>query len=156
MSHAIVRTSNIDNISRQVLDTVPLRALSFLRTASTRPAIRSALETVGYTDEDHAEGWTLFFRVSGYAAIMPPLVVTTTRADQVVGEIEAWQRTTFGRARAALKRLHPEQEAFVFNGLASARGNDAIAAITTFLDRIDALLFSAPVLWFYTAWRVMQ
>ena len=24
------------------------------------------------------------------------------------------------------------------------------------LDRIDALLFSAPVLWFYTAWRVMQ
>jgi phosphatidate cytidylyltransferase len=24
------------------------------------------------------------------------------------------------------------------------------------LDRIDALLFAAPVLWFYTAWRVMQ
>jgi len=23
-------------------------------------------------------------------------------------------------------------------------------------DRIDALLFAAPVLWFYTAWRVMQ
>jgi phosphatidate cytidylyltransferase len=24
------------------------------------------------------------------------------------------------------------------------------------LDRIDALLFAAPVLWFYTAWRVLQ
>jgi len=24
------------------------------------------------------------------------------------------------------------------------------------LDRIDALLFAAPVLWFYAAWRVMQ
>jgi phosphatidate cytidylyltransferase len=24
------------------------------------------------------------------------------------------------------------------------------------LDRVDALLFAAPVLWFYTAWRVMQ
>ena len=24
------------------------------------------------------------------------------------------------------------------------------------LDRIDAMLFAAPVLWFYTAWRVMQ
>jgi phosphatidate cytidylyltransferase len=24
------------------------------------------------------------------------------------------------------------------------------------LDRIDALLFAAPVLWFYTAWRVMH
>jgi phosphatidate cytidylyltransferase len=24
------------------------------------------------------------------------------------------------------------------------------------LDRIDALLFAAPILWFYTAWRVMQ
>jgi phosphatidate cytidylyltransferase len=23
-------------------------------------------------------------------------------------------------------------------------------------DRIDALLFAAPVLWFYTAWRVLQ
>ena len=24
------------------------------------------------------------------------------------------------------------------------------------LDRVDALLFAAPVLWFYAAWRVMQ
>jgi len=24
------------------------------------------------------------------------------------------------------------------------------------LDRIDALLFAAPVLWIYAAWRVMQ
>ncbi len=24
------------------------------------------------------------------------------------------------------------------------------------LDRIDAMLFSAPVLWYYVAWRVMQ
>jgi len=24
------------------------------------------------------------------------------------------------------------------------------------LDRIDALLFAAPILWFYTAWRVLQ
>jgi len=24
------------------------------------------------------------------------------------------------------------------------------------LDRIDALLFAAPVLWYYAAWRMMQ
>jgi len=24
------------------------------------------------------------------------------------------------------------------------------------LDRIDALLFAAPVLWYYAAWHVMQ
>jgi predicted CDP-diglyceride synthetase/phosphatidate cytidylyltransferase len=24
------------------------------------------------------------------------------------------------------------------------------------LDRIDALLFAAPVLWYYAAWRVLQ
>ena len=24
------------------------------------------------------------------------------------------------------------------------------------LDRIDALLFAAPVLWYYASWRVMQ
>jgi phosphatidate cytidylyltransferase len=24
------------------------------------------------------------------------------------------------------------------------------------LDRIDALLFAAPLLWYYAAWRVMQ
>ena len=24
------------------------------------------------------------------------------------------------------------------------------------LDRVDALLFAAPVLWYYAAWRVMQ
>jgi phosphatidate cytidylyltransferase len=24
------------------------------------------------------------------------------------------------------------------------------------LDRVDAMLFAAPVLWFYAAWRVMQ
>jgi predicted CDP-diglyceride synthetase/phosphatidate cytidylyltransferase len=24
------------------------------------------------------------------------------------------------------------------------------------LDRVDALLFAAPLLWYYAAWRVMQ
>jgi len=35
--------------------------------------------------------------------------------------------------------LHPEQAAFVFNNLAPAQGGAAVASVSKFLDRLDAL-----------------
>jgi hypothetical protein len=124
-------------VSRQALEDAADRALVFLRAVSTQPLIRTALEGAGYTAKDHAEGWGMFFGLSGYTptAAAP----AANEAEDAVAELEAWERPWFQRARAALRHKHPEQEAFVFNGLVAARGAEAIAAMAVFLDRLDAL-----------------
>ncbi len=45
----------------------------------------------------------------------------------------------FVRAHAALRRFHPEQDAFVFTNLQTGTGIAAVPAVATFLDRLDAL-----------------
>jgi len=73
--------------------------------------------------------------------------VQRTRPDAAaraaITEIDAWDEPGFRRVGAALGRLHPEQHAFVFDGLTAARGQGSLVSVTTLLDRLDAL-DSAP------------
>ncbi len=125
-------------VSRYTLEEAPSRALTFLRALSTLPVIRSAMEGAGYTEADHEEGWKLFFAMTGYGPEDRTPVVAN-KAAAVIAELQAWQSPWFQRARAALRRKHPEQEALVFQDLAAARGAEAIPAMALFLDRLDAL-----------------
>ena len=54
-------------------------------------------------------------------------------------KIETWEGAMFVRAHAALRRFHPEQDAFVFTNLEPGSGIASVAAVSTFLDRLDAL-----------------
>ncbi len=142
MSNKNVSTSPLVTVGRQALEDAPSRALLFLRAVSTHAGIRSALHEVGYTKRDHEEGWSLFFAITKHlpeAAARPGV----NHAEEAVVEIQAWQGPGFLRARAALRRKHPDQERFVFDGLAAGRGAEAIGAMAVFLERVEALQ-SAP------------
>jgi hypothetical protein len=115
-------------------------AFAFLRAASTVPAIRGLLATVGYSAEDHGMGWALFFEVAGVS----PNVPLANHAANALTELETWQGPGFIRARAALAHMFPPQEKYVFAEIAmGAAGGNAIAFVATFLDRLDALESSA-------------
>jgi hypothetical protein len=124
-------------LSRQTLDLVPGRGLAFLEGVGTSRSIFTALVKVGFTNADLDEGWALLRRacttVSGPSTAPP-----SPHADALV-EVEAWWRAASVRARAALRRMHPEQEAFLFAGLDATRGAEAALATSIFLDRCIAL-----------------
>ena len=130
------------NLSRQTLEETPARVLAFLRGVGTSAVIRTALAGRGYSSEEHAQGWELLHRVSGYR---DPKAAPTdeTEAQKAIAALDAWDEPTFRVSRAALERLHPEQAAFVFEGLSAQVGAGAVLSVCAFLDRLDALE-SAP------------
>src|SRR5438105_9971904 len=82
---------------RSVLEETPHRALAFLEALSTQPAIRATLAGAGYIQADHAEGWNLFFVVTGYGADLQG-VTAATAATQAIDQIDTWEASGFARA----------------------------------------------------------
>jgi hypothetical protein len=124
--------------SRTVLEETPARVLTFLRALGTSIPVRAKLASAGYTPADHTEGWNLLHKVSGY---MPDEGSSEEdpRVQNAIAELDAWDERGFRRAHAALARLHPDQDRFVFNGLTPAQGPEAVLRVALFLDRLDAL-----------------
>ena len=127
-----------DTPSDTILDETPARALKFLGAASTNRAIRAVLAKRGYTQADHDRGWQLTLEAAGYRR-PAPVVLDSPAAVSAIAAIDAWDEPNFRVARAALAGDFPEQHAFVFQDLAPQTGVAAVASVTTFLDRLDAL-----------------
>jgi hypothetical protein len=117
---------------------LPARALAFLRGIGTFLPIRMMLAKHGYTEAEHQLGWRLLQNVSGFFATFPKGREEAEVRD-AIATLDATDEPLFRRARAALQRFHPEQCAFVFDGLAATAGAGAVLTIATFLDRVDAL-----------------
>ena len=122
----------------RILEETPARVIPFLRAVATRAEIRAAMMAAGYTDEEQAYGWKLLLIASGHIA--PSLSVTDDeKARMAIAEVDSWDESGFRRIHAALKRLHPEQDAFVFSGLQTGQGASAVVSVALLLDRLDAL-----------------
>ena len=142
MSSINASTVTSPTYSRQVIADTPARALAFLAAVGTSSAIRAALTACGYSPDDHREGWALLNKASGqHVPVATP--GPDARVAEAIASLETWNEVAFRRLRAALDRLHPAQGAFVFEGLVSGRGAQAVTAVGTFLRRLDALDSSA-------------
>jgi hypothetical protein len=114
------------------------RALQFLRAYSTDTTIKAAVDTTGFTPADQKEGWSLVLRA--YAAPSTPTFTPDAGpVGDAVTEVDAWQQLMFPRAHAALRRLHPAEDAFVFDNMTPGTGIASVPSVTMFLDRLDAL-----------------
>ncbi|HEY3496362.1 MAG TPA: hypothetical protein VGK73_16795 [Polyangiaceae bacterium] len=133
---------NLSDYEKKLLASTPGRVLTFLRAAATKVEIRAALFAAGYSTEEQATGWSLLEKASGYVPNIAS-VSDDGAARAALAEVDAWDEPGFRRIGAALERLHPEQHSFVFAGLETARGAGSLLAVSTLLDRLDALE-SAP------------
>lgn len=124
--------------SRRTLEEVPGRVLSFLMAVGKSPPIRAALAQKGYTEEEHQLAWSLLAKLAKYSPA-PQSAPFDTAVRNAVAELDAWDEPNFASIRAILARLHPEQAKFVFQDLAPKQGPEAVLAIATLLDRLDAL-----------------
>ncbi|HEY1954417.1 MAG TPA: hypothetical protein VGH28_02375 [Polyangiaceae bacterium] len=138
-----IKTNQPLTLSRSTADRGVQRAVQFLRTVGTDPAIRTELQKVGFQEDDLKQGWMLVLRAS--AAPQAPARFTPDAGPvaDATQKLEAWQSTMFLRAHAALRRLHPEQDAFVFADPVSDGTTTAVVAVSLFLERLDALENSA-------------
>src|SRR5277367_4674741 len=91
-----------------------IRTVLFLRTVGTDPDVRAALAGTGFAQKDADEGWSLL-----RAACMGVGDAHGTPHDSAregaQGALDAFAKTMLPRARAALRRLHPPQQAFLFD-----------------------------------------
>jgi hypothetical protein len=136
--NGVIDMSAETTLSRQVAEETPGRVLTFLRAVGLSLPLRTIFAAHGYTSEEHQLGWKLLHAVSGYSAAFPP-VNEEAQVRGAVAELGLWSEPGFRRVHAALGRLHPQQDAFVFNGLTAATGASAVLAVATFLDRLDHL-----------------
>ncbi len=128
----------IPDPSIAVLNQTPTRVLPFLRAMATRIEVRVVMAANGYTEEEQLLGWKLLLSATGYKA--PPMPITDdARARASIAELDAWDEPGFRRIHAALGRLYPDQDAFVFAGLEPSTGPGAVLSVATLLDRLDAL-----------------
>lgn len=126
--------------SRQTLESVPESAFVFLMGVGQVPAIRGILKEFGYTDAEHQLGWSLTHKVANYKPQGDSFAVELDdEVRKAVVELDQWDEPNFARARAALRRRHKEQEAFVFADLEPAQGVLSVKSVGTFLLRLDAL-----------------
>lgn len=125
--------------SRPTLERAFDRAPRFLRAIGRHAEISSALADVGYTAADHEEGWNLLHKAAGYRRDEPALLARSNPSADALAELDAWDEKGFLLARAALERRHPEQAAFVFEGLEASTGGEAVIGVRTFLERLTAL-----------------
>lgn len=127
--------------SDEVLEQTPPRASKLLNAIGAVPEIRTLLGSAGMTDEEIDEGGRLL--VACWAQL------PTVRRDQdteearaqraATAELDQWDEPNFARHGATLRRHFPSAGAYVFHELAASTGAQAVAGVSTFLHRVDAL-----------------
>lgn len=123
--------------SRQVLDSIPTRVLTFLIGVGKYLPIRAALATKGYTQAVHDHAWGLLKKLAIFPDGSEPTLDKAVR-DAIVA-LDAWDEPNFAVIRAVLEHLHPELVDFVFGNLGPKQGPEAVLSVSTLLDRFDAL-----------------
>jgi hypothetical protein len=122
--------------SRQVAAELPQRVLVFLRAVAFSREIQEALKKYGFTDSEHQFAWAQIHILTGYHA---KFSAAPSKAAEAVLQLSGADADLFRRGDAVLRRFHPKQAAFVFEGLEPASGIESVATIEKFLVRLDAL-----------------
>jgi hypothetical protein len=127
--------------TRQALDEVPNRVLTFLLAVGEFFPIRAALATKGYQEQEHEYAFSLLKKITAFSRQGTPEIDRAAR--DALTEVDAWDEPNFACMKATLGRLHPEQERFLFHDLEPKQGPESIMSVTTLLDRLDAMESSA-------------
>lgn len=116
------------------------RSYRFIKTVTADSIIRAVLGDHGYTEEVHNEGTALFMYLFGEETPWfhrAPRALCAAR--EAVKALNEWDRKYYLMTRATLEHLHPEQAAYIFDGLRIGDDFGAAASIKAFLAKIVSL-----------------
>jgi hypothetical protein len=124
-------------LSRQTVEATTDDALSFLRAVGKYPAVRESLGRAGYSDADTERGWALVRNVM--LSPKEAVAVAENPVATATAEVDAWRTTGLAIVHSALTHMHPEQEAFLFEGLDVGNAAESVLTASIFLERCDQL-----------------
>lgn len=127
------------DVTMETLEETPGRALTFLRAVGTHPVIFAALAARGYSKKEHADGWKLVLRASGFDNAASPVEAFNDEAQDAIKVLDAWDEDGLRLVSATWRTRFPAQHAFVLNGLKASTGMKAVSGVSLLLDRLDAL-----------------
>lgn len=137
-SAAAVASPSLE-VSRRTLETIPGRALAFLRPIPQDQELRRLLGRYGYGAKAHAEGWRLLHAASNFDAPTLPESNADEAARAAASALDDADEKVFRVASASLARRFPEQHAYLLHDIGPSRGGGAVLAIEILLDRLDAM-----------------
>lgn len=129
--------SAVPNVSQRTLDRMPERVLALLMGIGAIASVRAALMDRGYSQQDHDFAFSRLARLTYLAVDKTTKDIGVVR--KALAEIDAWDEPHMTAIHATLQRLHPEQDAFVFDQLEPSKGAQAVMGVAKLLDRLDAL-----------------
>jgi hypothetical protein len=126
------------NVAQATLETTPRRAMIFIYGVARSPEIRRKLATRGFGPDTQQQGLKLLHRACAYEE-----PVEEPRTDAEVREagdkINEEGEDLFRVVRASLGHRHPQQAAFLLQGIVQAKGAQAVLNVSLFLERIEEL-----------------
>jgi hypothetical protein len=120
----------------RTMERLPGRSYVFLSGLGNNVPLREQIRRAGYTDAVHAQGWDLLKVVQSITA--GGTNMTGNPVTDAVTTLKMWAGPGFRRIQAALLHLHPEQAAFVFDGI-DPDNKVPVMDIDVMLDRLDTL-----------------
>ena len=129
--------SFLPSVCQRTLDRVPERVLALLMGIGSIAPVRAGLIQRGYTQQDHDFAFSRLARLT-YLPV-DTMGTDTSATRQAVALLDAWDEPHMAAIHATLRRLHPAQDAFVFDQLAPSQGAFAVIGVARLLDRLDAL-----------------
>lgn len=128
-----------DTLSRQTLDLVPGRCITFVIAIAKYPAIAAVLAAGGYNQAETDYVWTRLAKLGELPALPSGQQGTAKEVRDAVAELDAWDEKNFAVIRAVLQRFYPTFIDILFNNLEPKEGPEAVQSVSTLLNRLDAL-----------------
>jgi hypothetical protein len=122
-----------------VLERAVQRAFKFVYGLARSKRLFTAMVAHGYSLAEQNHGQRLLMRITTARGGGEGAVEPDSKAAAAAAELDALDEPLFRRCRAALRRLHPEQCAFVFADLKATKGPEAVLGFAKFLQRLEDL-----------------
>ena len=124
-------------LSKQQINQDLSSGARFMKGVGTIAVIRRIMVDAGYVKAEHEYGWTRYFYLMGYTWNVP--LIDPNEVTLAIAGLDQWDGVNFRLARAALKRLHPDQYDYIFDKLSAGTGIDSVGSVHTFITRAKVL-----------------
>jgi hypothetical protein len=129
---------SVEEITEKVIARDVRRGGKFLRALGTRPAIRGALATRGYTESEHQRLWGLLLTLMGYNPASAP----TEGSNESLASLSFLDNADGPLLRAfqaVLEARYPDQYQYATAGLTASEGLKAVGVVQQLVDRTAAM-----------------
>lgn len=129
--------SSHEQPSRQTLEQIVSRIITFTVGVARYPAIAAILAHRGYDPEVHDFAWDRLKKLGTLPTGKETKGVSDKVVSHAVAELDAWDEPNFEIISIILENAHPHYAKSLFKDLEAKQGKESIQGVATLLARLD-------------------